>query len=326
MTSGFSSLVLLLVLTSSVASATVASAQAGVANAETRTLARDLAQQGALAFEQHDYSVALDRFSRAHALFPAPSLSVMRARSLRRLGRLVEAADAYAETERTPLTPDAPEVFRRAVAEAKQEGLELDRSMPRLLLRVVSDQTDGHVVRLNGKAVPGELLDVERLIDPGNYEIVASAPGCEPIVRHVRIGESERLTVELPLIRGALGKAASSSQESRNQHQTGVKASVTWAYVASGVGLASIALGTVTGVVALNRKSSLDAICRAGCPADSAAEIDSFRTNRTVSYTTFALGTAALGIGAYLLLSGSPDSEGVSLAVRPGALSVRGRF
>ena len=50
--------------------------------AESRTAARDLASQGIEAFERHDYAAAIDRFERAFALVPAPSISVMHARSL----------------------------------------------------------------------------------------------------------------------------------------------------------------------------------------------------------------------------------------------------
>src|SRR3972149_2702255 len=104
---------------------TASNARAQEVDAQTRTLARDLAVQGAEAFEREDYVTALDRLNRAAALYPAPSIDVMRARALVRLGRLLEALDRYEETQRTPLAEDAPEAFRQAVSDAKREGAEL---------------------------------------------------------------------------------------------------------------------------------------------------------------------------------------------------------
>ena len=105
-------------------------------DAETRTVARELARQGADAFERHDYTTALDRLTRAFSLFSAPTISVMQARSLVHLGRFVEALDKYEETQRMSLGDDSPDAFRQAVNEAKSEAEELRARIPRLLIRV----------------------------------------------------------------------------------------------------------------------------------------------------------------------------------------------
>ena len=51
-------------------------------DAETRTAARDLATQGAQAFDAGRYAEAGDFFRRAHELVHAPSILLMQARSL----------------------------------------------------------------------------------------------------------------------------------------------------------------------------------------------------------------------------------------------------
>src|SRR5689334_5824751 len=55
-----------------------------------RSAARDLAIQGAEAYDAGDFSTALDRFTRASALVSAPTLLVMQARSFLALGRWLE--------------------------------------------------------------------------------------------------------------------------------------------------------------------------------------------------------------------------------------------
>jgi hypothetical protein len=317
----------LLVLCFALCSPELARAQLGEGDAETRTMARDLAQQGAQAFEQKNYTLALDRFTRAHALFPAPSLSVMRARSLRELGRLVEAADAYSETQRTPLSSDAPEVFRRAVLEARQEGEHVAARMPRLMIRVRSGATPPPELEvvLDGKPVPPALLDVERPIDPGTHKLVASARGHEVMVRRIEIAEAERLVVDLPFETAPSGHSGESARIESGEGRSSFARS-TWGWAAAGTGAAAVTAGVITGLVASNKKSSLDSVCRPGCPPSSEDDIHAFRTNRTLSYVSFGVGAAALGIGSYLLLTGSAEAEHVAVRVEPGSVGLGGRF
>src|SRR5262249_1729727 len=154
-------------------------------DAETRTMARELARHGAEAFDAKDFVTALDRFTRAEALFRAPSIVVMRARSLAALGRLVEALDAYEETQRMPLASNAPGGFGGAAHDAEREGEELGKRVPRLTLRVRADDgiEEGMQVLLDGKEVPSALLNVERPVDPGTHEIAAAAPGHASVTR-----------------------------------------------------------------------------------------------------------------------------------------------
>ena len=106
------------------------------ADAEMRTVARELARQGADAFEQRDYATAMDRLTRAYSLFRAPTISLMQARALARLGRMVEALDKYEETQRLPLGDEPPDAFLKAVGEAKDEAQELRTRVPRISIQV----------------------------------------------------------------------------------------------------------------------------------------------------------------------------------------------
>jgi hypothetical protein len=106
----------------------------------------------------------------------------------------------------------------------------------------------------------------------------------------------------------------------------GSSSAATWGWVSVGAGAAGLVTFAVTGAIALDRKSSLDAVCRPGCPPSAADDIDSFRTMRTISYVSLAAGVAAIGIGGYVLLSGSRDSAHVGVSIGPGMASVGGAF
>ncbi len=137
-------------------------------DAEIRTAARDLATQGAQAFDAGDYAQASDFFRRAHELVPAPSIALLRARSLAKLGQLLEAIDIYEQTSRLKLAEDAPEAYVQAVETARNELEEVRRRLPRLKLTLIGvSATEPAQVSMDDKPTPDALLGVERPINPG---------------------------------------------------------------------------------------------------------------------------------------------------------------
>lgn len=312
-------------------------AAAQEADAETRTAARELAGQGAEAFEKQDYVTALDRFQRAGTLFRAPSISVMEARTLVKLGRFVEALDKYEATRHIPLAPDASEALQRAVSDAVREGQELRARTPMLKISILGRRPgpDELKVTLDGKPVPSALLDVERPLDPGRHEIEAASAGLIPIQRRIDLSEGEHRVVEIQL--GAASPDERLLLKAQSQRTDNVpmvaEASpaasnelVPWGWAATGLGIVSLGTSAVTGVIALNKKSNLDAACRPGCPPEFQGDIDSYRLNRTLSYTGLLVGAAALGVGGYILIYGSRESSHVRAAVTTQGAALSGAF
>ncbi len=308
-------------------------AQAGSApdlEAENRTLARELALQGANSFDAGDFVTALDRFSRAHSLFPAPTLSIMLARSLVRLNRYIEALDRYQETLRTPLDNDAPEAFQQAVLDARKEHESLRQRTPKVVIRIVTSgalPSDLEVL-LDGKAVPAALLNVPRPIDPGEHEVRVSTPRHAEIIRKLttEVGTEQLLVIPLSPDEATAAKAAASTRESARPSPPSLSEpdpeqppahSRSLAYLAFGVGAVGTGLGVITGLIALDKKSDLDRVCNPGCPAEHAEDVDSFRLNRTLSYVGFGVGLVGAGLGTYLVLAGPPEQPRVGLALGP---------
>src|SRR6187431_3572319 len=113
-------------------------------DAEIRMAARDLATQGAQAFEAGDYAQASDFFRRAHELVPAPSIALLHARSLAKLGQLLEAIDIYEQTARFKLPDEAPEAYLQAVETARNEMEDVRRRLPRLKLILIGVASNEH--------------------------------------------------------------------------------------------------------------------------------------------------------------------------------------
>ncbi len=297
-------------------------------DAETRTIARELAMQGAEALDAKDYATALDRFERAGALVRAPSLTVMQARALVALGRFVEALDKYEETQRMPLPPDAAEAFTEAVHDAAREASELRARLPWLrisLLRAAGASPEVEV-SLDGKPVAPATLDVERPIDPGAHEVELRAPG-KVLERHsVTLREGEHRSLELSAATPRpLTPVATPTPVSSRPHSGGWSRQHS-AFVAFGVGAAGLAGSLITGVMALNQRAELASVCHPGCPESSEDELSGYRRNRALSYVGLGVGLVGAGVGGYLLLSGSPDSAHVAVGASSSSAWLRAKF
>jgi hypothetical protein len=298
-------------------------------SAELRTAARALAIEGAEAFDRRDYALALDRFTRAESLFKAPTIQVMRARTLEKLGRLVEALDTYEATQRTPLAPDAPEAFRQAIIDARVDGGALANRIPRMTLHVVGPNAPPSdlLVIVDGREMPHALLDVERPVDPGRHGIVVHARGYQSATHSVVLAEGARHVLEIPLVaEGAARPSPALGEATPEGGDDGTTPSPRVAgFALVGAGGVLLVTSAVTGVLALSAQSELDDHCEPGCPENMADELDSFRRNRTVSYVALALGAASLGAGGYLLWS-TPSGSAAEVGLGLGSVRVRGRF
>jgi hypothetical protein len=184
-------------------------------------------------------------------------------------------------------------------------------------------------VLLDDKIVPDALLDVDRPVDPGSHKVTASAPGYASVTRFARVHERDHATVEIVLA-AALGATAGSVSADvgplARRTSADSRSGVAWGWIAIGTGAAGLGVSIVTGVIALDKKSSLDSKCRPGCPASAASEIDSFRSNRTVSYLMLAVGAASLGVGSYVLLAGRTGAPSVTATILPAMAAIRGTF
>src|SRR6478609_9279048 len=167
-------------------------------DAEIRTAARDLATQGAQAFEAGDYAQASDSFRRAHELVPAPSIALLRVRSLAKLGQLLEAIDIYEQTARFKLPDDAPEAYLQAVETARIEMEDVRHRLPRLKLTLVGVSSSEPVqVNMDDRPTPGALLGVERPLNPGQHRIEARGAGQRRATRELDIVEGQSYQIEL---------------------------------------------------------------------------------------------------------------------------------
>jgi len=298
-------------------------ARADEPDASTRMAARELAVSGAEAFDKQDYATALDRFQRAESLFRAPSIAVMVARCLARVGRVVESVDKYEETRRMPLDANAPEAFQRAVADANAEVDAVKARVARLQVRLPSDVPAGTEVRLDERHVPPALLGVEIPVNPGTHRLTATARDRAPFSYDLTLAEGVHQEVEI----------AFTSSEARTREPAAAASSDAKGSPPSTLGIAllagggvALAGGTVFGITALGHKSDLDKQCKPGCPPNMSDELSAFRRDRALSYVGFGVGLVAVGVGTYFLLHQSASGSEVGALVLPSGAALTGKF
>jgi tetratricopeptide (TPR) repeat protein len=291
--------------------------------AEMRTAARDLATQGAQAFEAGQYAEASDFFRRAHELVAAPSIALLQARSLAKLGHLIEAIDIYEQTARLKLPADAPGAYLLAVESAHGEMEGVRKRLPRLKLTVIGLGRDQAArVTIDDKLTPGALLGVERPIDPGTHRLVVRVSDEVRGTRAISLEEGQSYLVELDVRKQPAANRTVMPAEPVNSGSS----TQTLAYVALGVGALGLGLGTYSGLVALHHRSELDSACQPGCPQSSASELSGFRSNRTLSWVSYGVGVAALGSGIALLTLGKPGHEQLAIRALPNSLQIAGQL
>ena len=293
-----------------------------------RTAARDLATQGAQAFDAGQYAQASDFFRRAHELVPAPSIALLHARSLAKLGQLLEAVDIYEQTARFKLPDDAPPAYLQAVETAHSEMEDVRKRLPRLKLTLIGVGSGEPLqVSMDDKLTPEALLGVERPVDPGQHRIEARVAGQLRATRVLSMVEGESYSIELDL-RPVQPEPKPESEPSATESSTSNAHSwrKTGGYVALGLGALGLGIGTYTGVVALHHKSELDSVCHPACPPSSADDLDAFRSNRTLSYVSFGIGLAAAGTGVLLLTLGKPAEEHLAIRALPTGVQIGGQL
>lgn len=308
----------------------LASPEAHAEDAETRTAARDLATQGAQAFDSGRYADASDFFRRAHELVHAPTIALMQARSLTKLGLLLEAIDVYEQTARFKLGPDSPEAYAGAVQSAQTELEDVRKRVPRLKLTLLGATSDElPQVTMDDRPTPAALLGVERPINPGPHRIAVRLGGQLRASRSLSLleGESYRVDLDVQPARPAPVPSAPTPEAAQPTERKSTATNYRlWGYVGLGVGALGLGVGTYTGLRALQHKSELDLVCHPDCPPTSAEDLHGFRTNRTVSWISYGVGLAAVAGGVALLTLGPPEREHVAIHALPNGFLLGGRL
>jgi len=303
--------------------------RSGAVRADAKADAEAAFQDGRRLAREGNHAAACPRFEASYRAEPALGALLHLADCHERIGRTASAWAEFREAaEMARVRVDSREQAARAHLAA------LEPRLVRLRVAVLEPRPPGLVVRRG----PRELMDeLGRAVpvDPGEYLIEASAPGCRTWTVTVRV-EGEGRTVEVtvpPLVEPTAREPSAwtcSPRTSVPHHPpepapaepAGARlpehrfwsARRVLAAAAGGAGVVSLGAGLYVGSRARSLWDDSRDHCRAGnvCDRDGRALIDRAGRRAIAADVLVGAGAAAIaaGVALWMLSPGSPDGEG----------------
>ena len=303
--------------------------------AADRATARTLAQEGQHALESKNYTMAIDKFSRADALVHAPTLLLGLARAQVGSTKLVEAQENYNRIIREGVAPNSPKSWSKAVDDANKEVGAISPRIPWVTITVLGPSNPEVVI--DSTPVPAASLGVKRAINPGSHKVKVSAEGYLPQEKSIVLTEGQSLNVNIELEQAPqTAPTPEKKVATTTTADTGVAPTGEWrrtvAYVAFGVGGASVIVGGVAGGLAIAKHSQLSDACPVAseCNAGQRANIDSYNRLGTIADVGFIVGGVGLAAGVVLLVTQPKDTSPTATKWTPyfglGSAGVSGVF
>lgn len=293
-------------------------------DSNTKATARKLANEGIKLFDQGRYAEALEKFSVADSLVPAPTLGLRAARCLVKLGRYVEASERYVEVTRMQLDRGANPALRKAQADALVERDQLLSRIPTLEVVLEGPVGDGVAITVDDHPMAGGLVGQKQPIDPGTHKIAAKR-GETVVTTEVTLaeGSSQQAVLKLPPL-PPKPLPPPPADPGKTQRFVG------WTVV--GVGAAGVVIGALNGVLALSTQSSLLQKCPdRKCPPSAYGQESLYDAMRAISSVGFIVGALGLASGIPLVITAKrPDAEppkaSLTAIIFAGGAGVRGEF
>lgn len=236
-------------------------------------------------------------------------------------GTLIHLGDCY---EKNKQTASAWATYKEAASAAQalgrkdweklasQRASALEPKLARLTI-AVDKGNDAVEISRDGTSVSKASFGVPIPVDVGSHSVEATAAGHKPFKTTVTVskdGESLDVTVpkleaepvaeQTPAPKPAETPATSSPAPSDGSSQRTV------GFVVGGIGVAGLAAGAITGLMAMGKSSDAKATCANDGPCADRSAVDASESAKTlglVSTIAFAAGGVALAAGAALVFT-----------------------
>lgn len=287
------------------AASAVALSLSRAALAQNPAAAEALFEQARAAMAAGDYDIACARLRDSDKLDPAVGTRFNLADCEERRGHVATAWSLFRGVT-SELSQDDD---RKPIAEERAKALE--PRMPYLTLQRRPETPTGARVRVDGVELGEGSVGVPLPMDPGNHELVLVSGGTEQ-KSNFQLRESQHLELPLRWSNGSVATPAGASAQARTEAEPASPLGSgrrQWAYVAGGVGLAGVALGTVSGIITLSKKSTANANCsdeQHVCNQAGVEANESGRTFAALSGVGFGIGVAGLATATVLWLTAPP--------------------
>ena len=301
--------------------------------AEGEEAARASFMRGRELFDAGNYEQALPAFSESVREFASPNAQVMVAETLRRLGRLDEAALAYEKVLLLATQHISAESYAQARATAQTELQKLWKRVARVQIDVAGTQRPRRVL-LGEREIEPDQLNRAWPVMPGSVEVVAEFADREPWSRTIRTRAGAQTRVEIAASAARIEEGeqeaahdAGQVDAAREEAGSGLETAGWVSLGAAGVGLATFATFYA---LALDEHGTYEAQCVAKPCTDEEYErlIEPGRSYNTVAHVGLATGVVGAAAALVLLLLDSGAAEESDPVVQAGrdSVSLRVRF
>jgi hypothetical protein len=313
-------------------------------SAADKATARALLDEGDALMKKGDAQGAHDKYQSADAIMGVPTTGYALAEAQLRLNQLVEAADTLARVQRYPSNANEPKAFTKAREDAGRKLAELQRRIPSATLAVEGAPVNEAMrVTIDGRELATTVRFLPRKLNPGRHEAVVDSGDVRGRASFTLV-EGDNRTVTVPVAATGLprfGGEPSKGDAGGNaappptgptpgEPRRGLHPGV---WIGVGVGGAALALGAVTGGLALARTSDLDAACPQKACVTPEAQDDLDRATKLAHVSTLGFAVAGAAAGAALVTWLVTDDAGstakkasIAPLVGPGYLGVSGSF
>jgi len=274
----------------------------GVSGAD-QSKAQGLFAEGNKHFVAKDYAKALAKYEAAISSWDHPAIQYNKAVCLLELRRPLLAHKAINQALRFGKGPLSDRNFEEA---QRYQVLLRDR----LSKQTFKCQQGGAEVKLSGKPLMTCPRTVQKLLEPGEHVVVASAPGYKTSTLTVQAAAGVSNTVNIVL-----------KPQTRLEERYPLNPAIPWSVF--GGGLVIAAVGIPMQLMAQSSYDDYDDILRNQCPpggcpaselpADAVAARDSGDTTDAVGIAMYAVGGAAVVAGIVLLVMNQPEEVEVPI-------------
>jgi hypothetical protein len=296
---------------------------ASPAFAEDAATAGALFDRGVSDMQAGHFDSACPALEESEQLDPHPGTLFTLAECQAKWGKVASAVQHYQDyadlVSRLPADQQARHRERAGIARAQLAKLK--PSVPTLSLMLPPAAPVGTTVTRNGVVLQGAALGLALPVDPGQYVIVTHLPsgGEHSVTVSVALGDVSRVELDIsppdapvlppaPLVGGPVSGGPPAESPRRSN---------ALAYVIGGVGVAGIAVGSVTGILVFGKKSTVKDQCvGTTCSSNGVSAANSGKTLAVVSDIGFGVGIVGLATSAFLLLT-QPKAEASALAPAP---------
>ncbi len=288
---------------------------------QERAAAEALFREGKKLMAAGSVAEACRRFEESQRIDPQGGTLLALALCHEKEGRVATAWVEYREAAETAKTAGRPD----RVAIAGKGAAALEPRLPRLSVTVPKASLQpGLTILRDGEELGQGAWDTAVPVDPGVHEVQASAPGRVSWKAKVEVADGEEKKVTIPALPPEAALASSSGAVPPEPPPT--KPVPTGVWIAGGIGVAALGVGSWFGLRAISRRGESDEHCRGSLCDPTGVELnDEAKKAAVISNVAFGVGAVGVGVATYLFLTrGSDDARGearrpVRVVAVPGA-------